>query len=108
MQENGDVGDDAINRGVQYPFSVNEKVIIKVSSFHSLSILSVGPYFRLDQIGVIKGMLYYAGEPKDSRKICWQGSSHHIPVSKWLVSWHDHRTCAFVALFAFHVQLRFI
>lgn len=54
MQENGDVGDDAINRGVQYPFSVNEKVIIKVSSFHSLSILSIGPYFSLDQIGVIK------------------------------------------------------
>lgn len=49
MQENGDAGDDAINRGVQYPFSVNEKVIIKVSYFHSLSILSVGPYFPLDQ-----------------------------------------------------------
>ncbi|XP_061989979.1 uncharacterized protein LOC133708530 isoform X2 [Rosa rugosa] len=27
--ENGDVGDDGINRGVQYPFSVNEKVMIK-------------------------------------------------------------------------------
>ncbi|EXC33079.1 hypothetical protein L484_014958 [Morus notabilis] len=28
-RENGDVGDDGLNRGVQYPFSVNEKVIIK-------------------------------------------------------------------------------
>lgn len=28
-RENGEVGDDGLNRGVQYPFSVNEKVIIK-------------------------------------------------------------------------------
>ena len=41
MQENGDVGDDGINRGVQYPFSVNEKVMIKVSYFISLSRFSL-------------------------------------------------------------------
>ncbi|XP_024934293.1 uncharacterized protein LOC107429543 isoform X2 [Ziziphus jujuba] len=29
-RENGDVGDDGFQRGVQYPFSVNEKVVIKV------------------------------------------------------------------------------
>lgn len=40
VQENGDVGDDGL-RGVQYPFSVNEKVVIKVSLFHCLSKLSV-------------------------------------------------------------------
>ncbi|KAL5554482.1 hypothetical protein UlMin_041883 [Ulmus minor] len=28
-RENGDVGDDGSHRGVQYPFSVNEKVVIK-------------------------------------------------------------------------------
>ncbi|PON60945.1 Isopenicillin N synthase [Parasponia andersonii] len=28
-RENGDVGDDGLHRGVQYPFSVNEKVVIK-------------------------------------------------------------------------------
>lgn len=30
-KENGDVAvDDGLHRGVQYPFSVNEKVLIKV------------------------------------------------------------------------------
>ncbi|XWS63989.1 hypothetical protein CRYUN_Cryun06bG0148600 [Craigia yunnanensis] len=30
LDENGDVGaDDGLHRGVQYPFSVNEKVLIK-------------------------------------------------------------------------------
>ncbi|XP_062112943.1 uncharacterized protein LOC133824092 [Humulus lupulus] len=28
-RENGDVGEDGLHRGVQYPFSVNEKVVIK-------------------------------------------------------------------------------
>lgn len=32
-QENGDVGDDGLHRGVQYPFSVNEKVVIQVMFF---------------------------------------------------------------------------
>lgn len=33
LQENGDiVTDDGSQRGVQYPFSVNEKVIIKVNT----------------------------------------------------------------------------
>ena len=41
LQENGDISaDDGMHRGVQYPFSVNEKVIIKVSSFIILQILS--------------------------------------------------------------------
>lgn len=33
-KENGDVAvDDGLHRGVQYPFSVNEKVLIKVIIF---------------------------------------------------------------------------
>lgn len=47
MQENGDGGDDGFNRGVQYPFSVSEKVMIKVSYFPSLSRLSAFVFYLI-------------------------------------------------------------
>ena len=46
LQENGDVGDDGLHRGVQYPFSVNEKVIIKVS-FLFVCVCLFAPFFFL-------------------------------------------------------------
>jgi len=37
FQENGDYSaPDGLQRGVQYPFSVNEKVIIKVKVFSAI------------------------------------------------------------------------
>lgn len=52
VQENGDVtGDDGPVRGVQYPFSVNEKVIIKVRFLFIYSFYDVS--FGLSTLSVV-------------------------------------------------------
>jgi len=54
FQENGDFTSDGVQRGVQYPFSVNEKVIIKVSM-----VCFTFNFFRLLLSQMVEGIINY-------------------------------------------------
>lgn len=60
--ENGQI------KGVQYPFSVNEKVSIKVRTPLVSIILS---QFSLYQSSSYFVFFNFAGEQENTRKVCW-------------------------------------
>lgn len=72
---------------MQYPFSVNEKVVIKVSLMQLFCFYQSVGHDRFQLLDInLKEILNCAGEQANARQICWEGSDHHVPVSKWLVS----------------------
>jgi hypothetical protein len=86
---------------VQYPFSENEKVVIKVRFLRLICYYLLAMTDSTYWIDISKAILNYAGKQEDARKICWEGSDHHIPVSQWLVSGQDLISFTFMALYAF-------
>ena len=83
LQENGAVGaEDGPIRVLQYPFAVNEKVVIKVSYIFLLSVIShFHVHGNLEHV-----ILYNTGKHENAREIRGEGSNYHITVSQWLVS----------------------
>lgn len=86
FQENGDfTAADGLQRGVQYPFLVNEKVVIKVNIFgftFSIFWQLIYPNSQRNQEQPIS-----TGQQENTRKICWERSCDYISVSQWLVSY---------------------
>lgn len=75
-------------KGVQYPFAVNEKVLIKVNFFVT-SLSSSSCYSYCSMMDLQRNSAdgsKYTGKQEDPWQVCWKGSSDHIPTLEWLVS----------------------
>lgn len=73
-------------RGVQYPFSVDEKVVIKVFMSDQSKQISKWLFVAVLCKVLYEAVMSCAGKQENPREICWERSSNHIPMPQWLVS----------------------
>lgn len=73
-------------KGVQYPFSVNEKVMIKVNKSHSCfnGCLDMQWLYLKPKYVIICAILL-AGKQEDAGKVRRKGGTHNFPMLKWMV-----------------------